>query len=68
MNIVAAPQSEVRAAVNNIAFTDFEDCLQDKCAKTAGADFIVTANIRDFRYSEVRALTPDEFVGMMEKQ
>ena len=41
---------------------DFEDCLQDKCAKDVGADYIITCNVRDFENSEVPAITPDDFI------
>lgn len=32
---------------------DFEDCLQDKCAKDIGADYIITCNVKDFENSEL---------------
>ena len=62
LGIVGASQEEILEAVNNKEFKDFEDCLQDKCAKEAGCDYIVTANIKDFSTSEVKAVTPDEFL------
>ena len=41
---------------------DFEDAIQIICASTIeDIDCIVTRNIRDFRDSEIRVLTPDEF-------
>ena len=65
LRVVAAPHDAVVEALGQNNFKDFEDCLQDKCAKAAGADYIITANIKDFKYSEVRALTPDEFIEML---
>ena len=44
------------------SFEDFEDCLQDKCAKDIGAAYIITCNVRDFENSEVTAITPDDFI------
>lgn len=40
----------------------FIDCLQDKCVKDVGADYIITCNVRDFENSEVPAITPDDFI------
>ncbi|MCQ2613555.1 MAG: PIN domain-containing protein [Treponemataceae bacterium] len=45
-------------------FPDFEDCLQDECASEVCADFIITRNTKDFRNSNVRALTPEEFLEL----
>ena len=59
--VASATQSEIIAAIENNEFIDFEDCLQDKCAKDVGADYIITCNIRDFENSEIPAITPDEF-------
>lgn len=59
--VASATQSEILDAIENYSFSDFEDCLQDKCAKDIGADYIITCNIRDFENSEVPAVTPDEF-------
>ena len=59
--VASATQSEILDAIENNSFSDFEDCLQDKCAKDIGADYIITCNIRDFENSEVPAVTPDKF-------
>lgn len=65
LKVISASHNEVIDAIERRNFKDFEDCLQDKCAKAAGADYIITANNKDFKYSEVRALTPDEFLTML---
>ena len=44
---------------------DFEDALQYSSAKTIGADCIVTRNIKDFSFSSIELLTPEEFVKKM---
>ncbi|MBQ9347824.1 MAG: PIN domain-containing protein [Oscillibacter sp.] len=62
LTIASAPQAQVEEAIENRDFHDFEDCLQDKCAQNAGAKYIVTCNIRDFRNSSVRAVTPLEML------
>lgn len=64
-NVVSASQEEIFDAIQKDKFADFEDCLQDKCAKEAGADFIITCNIKDYENSEVPAITPREFIDVM---
>lgn len=60
--VATAPQIEILDAIRNDSFADFEDCLQDNCAKDVGADYIITCNVRDFENSEVPAITPDDFL------
>ena len=64
--VVAASQSEIQSAIENDSFVDFEDFLQDKCAKGIGTDFIVTCNVKDYENSEVIAINPDEFLKILE--
>lgn len=54
-------------ALNRESFEDFEDCVQDECAKSCGADYIVTRNIKDFEHSKVQAITPDDFLKLIDK-
>lgn len=60
--VATTSQVEIIDATKKDSFVDFEDCLQDKCAKDVGADYIITCNVRDFENSEVQAITPDEFL------
>mgnify|MGYP001161790500 FL=1 len=60
--VATASQTEIIDAIEKDSFEDFEDCLQDKCAKDVGADYIITCNVRDFENSEVLAITPDDFI------
>ena len=62
--VASTSQSEIIDAIKRDFFADFEDCLQDKCAKDVGADYIVTCNVKDFENSEVPAITPDDFIKM----
>jgi len=62
--VASASQKEVLDAIDKDSFVDFEDCLQDKCAKEVGADYIITCNIKDFENSEIPALNPKEFLCM----
>ncbi len=60
--VAAASQAEILDAIEKDSFADFEDCLQDKCAKYVGADYIITCNVKDFENSEVQAITPEDFI------
>jgi predicted nucleic acid-binding protein len=47
---------------------DFEDAVQYECAKSIGADYLVTRNIRDFTVSKDKAITPKEFLKLFGKK
>ncbi len=64
-HVASASQKEIIDAIDKSSFADFEDCLQDKCAKEVGADYIITCNIKDFETSEIPALNPKEFLEMV---
>jgi len=55
-------------ALKDDDFSDFEDCLQMQCALNLRADYIVTRNIKDFVASEIPAVTPEEFLKILEEQ
>lgn len=61
LQVVGLGHADVKNALLREDFSDFEDCLQDESAKKAGADYIVTRNIQDFKYAAVKAVTPEEF-------
>lgn len=42
---------------------DFEDAVQSTTAERIHAEYIITRNIRDFRKSNVMALTPGELIA-----
>lgn len=54
-------RTKVLQALNNEDFKDFEDCLQMECAKSFGADCIVSRNVADFSNSEVECISPGDF-------
>ena len=66
LTVTGADKASVLAAVNDTDFKDFEDALQVCCAETFQADYIVTANVKDFKgHSGIPALTPSEFLAMI---
>lgn len=67
LTISWADNDAVKAAVENSNFPDFEDALQDCCAVTVEADYIITVNTKDFAgHSKTPAVTPAEFLLIFE--
>lgn len=44
LQIANADHESVRRALERNDFSDFEDCLQDECARLVHADYIITIN------------------------
>jgi predicted nucleic acid-binding protein len=53
------------AIVSN--FFDFEDAVLSATASREEADYIITRNSDDFAHSPVKALSPEEFVEIMQE-
>ena len=66
VSIVSINEDMLTKSLENYSFKDFEDCVQAECALRAGADYIVTRNVKDFEKSPIKAITPDEFIKEME--
>ena len=47
-------------------FIDFEDSVLHESARHAGAEYIITRNIKDFKRSKIPVFTPTEFLSMLE--
>ena len=47
-------------------YTDFEDSFLHESARHAGAGYIVTRNIKDFKNSKIPVFTSIEFLSMLE--
>jgi len=57
-----------RAVIENaldLGFSDFEDAVLVEAARHAGADYVITRNIADFRSSSVPAYTPAGFLQVL---
>lgn len=65
LTVTGTTQEQVKAAINNSEFRDFEDCLQDECAVHANAEYIVTCNVRDFKHAKTKVVTPDVFIKII---
>lgn len=57
-------KAKLLAGLSNEDFSDFEDCLQMECAKSYGADYIVTRNVSDYATSEVKAIMPKDYLEL----
>ena len=55
-------KAKLISGLGNDDFSDFEDCLQMECAKSYEADYIVTRNVSDYETSEIKAITPKDYL------
>ena len=65
LRVIGASHEKVCDAIEYTEFSDFEDCLQHECAEEMSADYLVTRNEQDFRYSKVKAVTPKELLDVV---
>lgn len=64
-DIECIDRGKLLAGLQNKGFSDFEDCLQMKCAKAYGADYIVTRNLSDYKTSVIKAVLPKDFLTII---
>ena len=57
-------KAKLLSGLANEEFSDFEDCLQMECAKSYGAEYIVTRNVSDYSVSDIKAILPSEYLGL----
>lgn len=62
LTVTGTSHDMVVDAIERDNFKDFEDCLQDKCALTVGADYIITRNVKDFANADTKVIAPADFV------
>lgn len=48
-----------------LGWSDFEDALQMLCADTAGADYLITRNPRDFESDSIPVITPAQLIAIL---
>jgi hypothetical protein len=61
VDVAAVGKNETRRALD-LPMTDLEDALQVAAAESWGADLIITRNLRDYRRSPIKAISPDDFL------
>ncbi|MCL2719120.1 MAG: PIN domain-containing protein [Lachnospiraceae bacterium] len=65
VTVISANHSGVVKAIENDEFSDLEDCLQDECAKMVRTDYIITRNIDDYKHSDTKAISPEDFLNLV---
>ena len=48
-----------------LQWADYEECMVSVCAAKAGADYLVTRDVRGFERSSVPAITPADWLAQM---
>lgn len=66
IQVAGVGHEEVVKAIKMREYKDFEDCLQDRCAGSVGARYIITRNTDDFANSQVPAVLPGRFLEILE--
>jgi len=63
LNVLSMNKDSVLLALNS-EFTDFEDALQNYAAEYDGKiNFVITRNIKDYKNSSLKVLTPNDFLS-----
>jgi len=68
IDVVGIQKEQIIDALSNDEFTDLEDCIQFECAQTINAQYIITRNIADFPNSSIPAISPEDFLKIIEEQ
>ena len=64
VGIVSTDAFDVHAALTS-NIVDFEDGILSQTASRIGADYIITRNVKDFKYSRVPAILPEDFLKLL---
>jgi predicted nucleic acid-binding protein len=64
LSVVAVDGSTIEGALN-LPYRDFEDAVQMMAAVQAGAQYLVTRNIRDYKAGPLPALQPAELLALV---
>lgn len=63
--IIEENYNSVKAFIDYDFYDDLEDCLQIQSAQNLRLNYIITRNIKDFRYSTAQTVTPEQFLEMI---
>ena len=67
-DVAGLDKASLHAAVNTAGFYDLEDAMQYKSADLFGADYIITRDRNDFSASDIPAVTPTEFLEILQSK
>jgi predicted nucleic acid-binding protein len=62
VTVAEVNHSSIEKALN-LNWKDFEDALQAVTAQAAGADFLITRNVKDFQPGVISILSPIDFLA-----
>ena len=62
LTVINIDEVKIANALKNNSFDDIEDCLQDECARSFQADYLITRNVKDFSGGKIKAIEPVEFL------
>lgn len=48
-----------------VEMKDYEDAVISCCAKRSQMDYIITRNIKDYKYSKIKTIVPDDFIQLI---
>ena len=66
ISVITVDHGSILTALDS-KFMDFEDGVQNYCAIKNQCDLILTRNIKDYTYSEILVLEPNEFIALYNK-
>ena len=66
VTVASVGDREARAALN-YPMKDLEDALQAAAAVSAGANYMITRNLPDYRKSPIKALNPKQFLALIDR-
>jgi len=62
---VCAVDKSILQSAMRLERPDFEDAIQSASALAAGLDFIITSDLKDYKKSPVKAISPVEFMKQL---
>lgn len=62
---VCAVNHDVLRSALRLEMADFEDAIQSANALLEGLDFVITRDLKDFKKSPVKAVSPVEFMKQL---
>jgi predicted nucleic acid-binding protein len=64
LSVAPVDQAVIEQALN-LPYTDFEDAVQMMAAVRAGADYLLTRNVQDFKAGPLPVLQPAELLALI---
>ncbi|MDR1901951.1 MAG: PIN domain-containing protein [Treponema sp.] len=64
MEIAGIDRTKIINIITDEQFDDLEDSLQLECAKSVGAEYIISRNIGDFANSPIPVILPEDFLEL----